>query len=354
MLPYTPLHTLLFEEDLPPVVMTSGNPSDEPLCCDNHEALARLAGVADAFLLHDRDIERRIDDSVVVSGGKFTFPIRRARGYVPAPIAVQVQVKQNVLAVGGELKSTICLLTGSAAVLSEHLGELPHPVTYRNFLGTIQLFQQLLRQEADVLACDLHPSYITTRWARSAGLPVEAVQHHHAHVVSCMADNGISGHVIGIACDGTGYGTDGAVWGGEILVGDEAEFTRAAHLKYFSLVGGDAAALETWRPAAALLRGVPEANEPAVAQAFVNVDSQALSLALRGYPANPGCPRRAAWGACLMQRRSCWASRIAMGMRRRRPWRWRPRPRIHRRLNRCHLRFRQKQMARSYWMFDRR
>jgi hydrogenase maturation protein HypF len=284
MLAYTPLHVLLLARGVGPLVMTSGNPSDEPLCRDNDEALARLAGVADAFLLHDRDIERRIDDSVVMApvaeGGcaAATFPIRRARGYVPAPIAVPVHSKQCVLAVGGELKSTICLLAGGAAVVSEHLGELPHPATYRNFLGTVELFKRLLRLEPDVLACDLHPSYITAHWARAAGLPVEAVQHHHAHVVSCMADSGIAGQVIGIACDGTGYGSDGAIWGGEVLVCDESDFTRAAHLRYYPLPGGDAAAIETWRPAAGLLHETLGSDWPETARAFERVEREALAL----------------------------------------------------------------------------
>jgi hydrogenase maturation protein HypF len=284
LLAYTPLHALLFAQGLGPLVMTSGNPSDEPLCRDNAEARERLRQTADAFLLNDREIERRIDDSVVLAlpaqAGEeaFSFPIRRARGYVPSPIALAAEASRPVLAVGGELKSTVCLLFGGQAVVSEHLGELPHPATFRNFLGTVELFKRLLRLEPELLACDLHPSYVTTQWARRQGLPVQAVQHHHAHVVSCMADNGLTGPVIGIACDGTGYGSDGAIWGGEILVGDEADFTRAAHLRYYPLPGGDAAALETWRPAAALLHEVLGAQWPSAA-VFSRVDREALTLA---------------------------------------------------------------------------
>ena len=302
MLGYTPLHALLFAHGLPALVMTSGNPTAEPLCRDNDEALARLAGVADAFLLHDRDIERRIDDSVIMAAAAqadspaATFPIRRARGYVPSPIAVPFESQRCVLAVGGELKSTVCLLSGRTAVVSEHLGELPHPATYRNFIGTVELFKQLLRLEPEVVACDLHPSYITTHWARAAGLPVEAVQHHHAHVVSCMADNGLTGPVIGIACDGTGFGSDGAIWGGEVLIGDEADFTRAAHLRYYPLPGGDAAAVETWRPAAGLLHDAPQADWRAAAPAFERVDAEALALTLARLKARARMPLTSSLG----------------------------------------------------------
>lgn len=256
MLPYTPLHHLLFAENLGPLVMTSGNPSEEPLCCENAEALQRLADIADAFLLHDRDIQRRVDDSVVLSvtaPTAHTMPVRRARGYAPAPVRISRHATRPVLAVGGELKSTVCILSGNEAVLSEHLGDLSNVAAYRNFVETIEQFQGLLRIKPFVVAHDLHPAYIATRYARRLGLDMVGVQHHHAHVVSCMADCGISGRVIGVSCDGTGYGTDGAIWGCEVLEADEAGFTRAAHLRYFPLLGGDAAAHETWRPAAGLL-----------------------------------------------------------------------------------------------------
>ncbi|HOB74585.1 MAG TPA: carbamoyltransferase HypF [Phycisphaerae bacterium] len=287
MLPYTPLHYLLFAEGLGPLVMTSANPSEEPLCRDNEEALARLAGIADAFLLNDRDIERRVDDSVVLavgsracgSSGLFScspssseeasqpagapasaepaegwiLPIRRARGFAPAPLEVPLESPEPILAVGGELKSTVCLLAGRQAVLSEHLGELSNAAAYRNFVETIGRFKELLRLDPAVVAYDLHPEYAATRYARSLGLKGVGVQHHHAHIVSCMAENGIDGPVVGVACDGTGYGTDGAIWGCEILVCEEAAFTRAGHLDYFPLLGGDASARDTWRPAAGLL-----------------------------------------------------------------------------------------------------
>ncbi|NQU75354.1 MAG: carbamoyltransferase HypF [Planctomycetes bacterium] len=262
MLPYTPLHLLLFAEGLGPLVMTSGNPSEEPLCSDNDEAIRRLGSIADALVLHDREIARRVDDSVVmlIEPGddpitpSRVVPLRRARGYAPATIRVSAQAPEPILAVGGEMKSAVCLFTGHEAVVSEHLGELPSPATYRNFVATIEQFKLLLKAAPKLLACDLHPNYVATRYARGHSLPVVAVQHHHAHIVSCMADNDLQGQVIGVACDGTGYGTDGAVWGCEVLVCDEGQFERAAHMDYFPLPGGDSAARDTWRPAAGLGR----------------------------------------------------------------------------------------------------
>ena len=259
LLPYTPLHVLLLAEGPGALVMTSGNPTAEPLCRDNDEALARLGRIADAFLLHDRPIRRRVDDSVVktmpvAAGAPLLVPLRRARGMAPAPIAVSDRGAGPILAVGGELKSTLCILDGGRAVVSEHLGELANPAAYRNFVESIDCFQRLLATAPRIVACDPHPDYAATRWARARGLPRVEVQHHHAHVVACMADNGISGSVVGISCDGTGYGADGAIWGCEVLVCDEADFRRAGHLRYFPLVGGDAAAQDTWRPAAGLLR----------------------------------------------------------------------------------------------------
>ena len=415
MLPYTPLHHLLFAEGLGPLVMTSGNPAEEPLSCANDEALRRLSHIADAFLLHDRDIARRVDDSVVLAvsfwsaqamlapcsppamlassppgmlassppamlapcsppamlassppgmlassppamlapcsppamlassppamlapcsppamlassppamlapcsppamlmaeseyrglspesqrleHGSSTpksvaiLPIRRARGFVPEPVKVPNEAGRPVLAVGGELKSAICLLRGRNAVVSEHLGELSNPAAFRNFVGTIAQFKKLLKIEPEIVACDLHPDYAATRYARGlcaakkpegGALLLVRVQHHHAHVVSCMAENGVTGRVIGVACDGTGYGTDGQIWGCEILVCDEGEFERAGHLCYYPLPGGDAAARDTWRPAVSLLLETfgPEWKS-AAAHILKRGDSQALELA---------------------------------------------------------------------------
>ncbi len=254
MLPGTPLHHLLLDAVRLPLVMTSGNLSGEPLCADNGEALERLGGVADLFLLHDRPIARRLDDSVLASlddggGGRVLAPLRRARGFVPSPLALPLPAREPILAVGGDLKSAVCVAEGGRAVLSEHLGDLEHPSAFRNFGAAAERLQGLLRARAARLAADPHPLYVSTRWARSLGLPLTLVQHHHAHAASCMAENGLRGPVAAIVCDGTGYGTDGGVWGGEILVCDLKGFRRAAHLSPFPLPGGDSAGRETWRPA---------------------------------------------------------------------------------------------------------
>ena len=263
MLPYTPLHVLLLARTASPLVMTSGNPTAEPLCHDNDEALHRLGTLADAFLLHDREIERPIDDSVILalpeaSTGSGAAPagftiLRRARGYVPDPITVSLSADAPILAVGGELKSAVCFLDGPRAVLSEHLGELSNAASYRNFVRAVERLKELIEVDPVEVACDLHPDYAATRYAHALGLRVVATQHHHAHVVSCMAENGRTEPVIGVACDGTGYGTDGTVWGCEVLLCGLADFDRVGCLAPFGLPGGDKGAVETWRPAASLL-----------------------------------------------------------------------------------------------------
>ena len=313
MLPYTPLHHLLFAtavdgERLGPLVMTSGNPSAEPLCADNVEALARLAAIADAFLLHDRDIERRVDDSVALAlrlaapGGESarTLPLRRARGFAPAPVILSQAVAQPVLALGGELKSAICFLAGDQALLSEHLGDLDNPAAYRAFLGTIERLGELVGVEPARVACDLHPDYAASRHARTLPLPRVEVQHHHAHIVSCLADNGLplDAEVLGLACDGTGYGEDGSIWGCELLQCSAARFARLGSLRPFVLFGGDAAARETWRPAAGLLAETYGPDWSAAAPgAAARIEPEALALAGRflAAPAPPG-PRTSSLG----------------------------------------------------------
>ena len=250
MLPYTPIHHLLLEAaEGKPLVMTSGNSSDEPIEIDNTGALARLSHIADYFLVHDRPIYMRADDSVIQPIGRRSFPVRRSRGYVPRPVRLRKKYPP-VLAVGGQLKNTVCLLRGRDAFLSQHVGDLDRLDTYRFFALTVGQIQKLLEVSPDRVAYDLHPDYLATRWAlRESGLPAVGVQHHHAHVVSCMAEHRLSGRVLGISMDGTGYGPDGTIWGGEFLIADEREFQRAAHLPYHPLPGGEAAIRETWRMA---------------------------------------------------------------------------------------------------------
>lgn len=255
MLPYTPLHHLLFAEGLDLLIMTSANLCDEPICKDNDEALHRLGNIAEVFLLHDRDIERRVDDSVVQARGEQLSMLRRARGYVPQPVLLEKSAGKEILAVGPELKNTVCLLRADQAVLSEHIGDLTNTAAYRHFLGAIEHLQGLLGVRPGVVAHDLHPMYMSTQYARQMpGVRLVGVQHHFAHVVSCMAEHQLDEPVIGIAADGTGYGDDGAIWGCEVFRAERAGYKRLGHLRYFPLPGGDAAAKESCRPALALLR----------------------------------------------------------------------------------------------------
>src|ERR1019366_3880767 len=231
-LPYTPLHHLLFAGDrLSALVMTSGNISEEPIAIDNGEALERLGRIADYFLVHNREILLRADDSVMrVMGGRGR-QVRRSRGYVPAPIFLKDEAPP-VLAVGGELKNTVCLTRGREAFLSQHIGDLENVESYKFFASTIAGLQRILEIKPAIVAYDLHPDYFSTRWAlEQDGTESEGVQHHHAHIASCMAENHLDGRVIGFALDGTGYGTDGNVWGGEVLVCDYQAFERIAHLQ---------------------------------------------------------------------------------------------------------------------------
>ena len=261
MLPYAPVHYLLFAEGLPPLVMTSGNPAEEPLVCENDEALERLHGLADAFLLHDRDIRRRVDDSVVIAAGRHVVPLRRARGYAPSAVLLDRDAPLPILALGGELKTTLCLYRGREAVLSEHIGDLKSPATFRHFLAIIDELAELLHVEPACIAHDLHPGYLSTQYAMRQSKPRESIQHHHAHVAACIAENGVDGPVVGVSCDGTGYGTDGTIWGCEILIADRAAFRRVGHLRCFALPGGDAAARQTFRPAVSVTHQAAEGSK---------------------------------------------------------------------------------------------
>lgn len=260
MLPYTPLHHLLMAELNFPVIATSGNLSDEPICTDERDALTRLRGIADAFLTHNRPIARHVDDSVarVVLGRELI--LRRARGYAPLPIALR-SAPPPTLAVGAHLKNTVALSVGEQAFVSQHIGDLETEETYRAFQQVIEDLARLFETPPQKTVCDLHPDYLSTRYAERSGLPVTRVQHHRAHVLACMAENDLEGAALGVSWDGTGYGDDGTIWGGEFFVGSAhpsegsggVTLRRAAHLRTFRLPGGDQAVREPRRAALGLL-----------------------------------------------------------------------------------------------------
>jgi hydrogenase maturation protein HypF len=254
MLPYTPLHFLLMEHAPAALVMTSGNLSEEPLVHANSDARRKLAGLADAFLLHDRDIQVPCDDSVVRPvDAAAVIPLRRARGLVPGPIYLPLK-SEPVLGVGAEQKNTFCVAAHGVALLSQHIGDLDSVETFDYYRQAITHVKALCRQDPVIVAHDLHPLYLSTRYARGlAGVRLMGVQHHHAHIAACLAENRRTGQVIGIALDGTGYGPDGTVWGGELLVADLAGFTRAGHFAPVRLPGGEAAVKDPGRMAAAYL-----------------------------------------------------------------------------------------------------
>lgn len=260
MLPYTPLHYLLFSGAGSPsaLVMTSGNLSNEPIAYANDTARERLSALADAFLMHDRDIHIRTDDSLVRAVENTVYPLRRSRGYAPFPVHLPTDAPPT-LAVGAELKNAFCVTRDRYAFLSHHIGDLENFETLKSFEDGVAHFEKLFRFRPELLAYDLHPDYLATRYAlaRAERQQVRAIgiQHHHAHIASCMAENDLNGaeRVIGVAFDGTGYGDDGAIWGGEFLIADYAGYERAAHLAYVPLPGGDKATREPWRAALAYL-----------------------------------------------------------------------------------------------------
>jgi hydrogenase maturation protein HypF len=254
MLPYTPLHHLLLDAVAGPVVATSGNVSDEPIAYRDADALDRLAGLADAFLVHDRAIHIRTDDSVVRPLDGRETVLRRSRGYVPEPLRLRRALPRPVLGCGAELKNTFCLAKDNHAFVSHHIGDLENAETLRSFTDGIAHFRRLFGIAPQVVAHDLHPDYLSTKYAMElADVDLVGVQHHHAHIASCLADNGASGPVIGVAFDGTGYGPDGTIWGGEFLVADLASFDRAGCLDPVPMPGGAAAIRQPWRMAAAYL-----------------------------------------------------------------------------------------------------
>jgi hydrogenase maturation protein HypF len=251
MLPYTPLHHILLRETGMPLVMTSGNLSEEPIAGDNDEAVRRLSGIADYFLVHNRDIYARYDDSVVeVERGELQI-VRRARGYAPFPVKLGFKTGQ-VFGCGADEKNTFCFTRDGYAFLSQHIGDMENLETVEHYTNTINIYKDLFRVEPEIIAYDLHPAFFSTQYALESLNPegdkkLVPVQHHHAHIVSCMVDNSIEQPVIGAALDGTGYGTDGHIWGGEFMVADYRGFTRTGHLEYLPLPGGDAAIRKPYR-----------------------------------------------------------------------------------------------------------
>jgi len=261
MLPYTPLHRLILEEAGRPLVMTSGNLSEEPIQKDNDAAREKLAGIADAFLLHNRDIFMRVDDSVIKFGpDRRPIFLRRARGYVPEPILL-CDEGPDVLAVGADIKNTFAITKGSYAVVSQHIGDMENYETLRFFEETLENLKAVYRSEPIVLAHDMHPGYMSTQWALKQDMKKLAVQHHHAHIASVMAGKGIRSKVVGIALDGTGYGPDGTLWGGEFLIATPTSFERAGHFAETPLPGGERAVREPWRMAVShVLRAVGDSE----------------------------------------------------------------------------------------------
>jgi hydrogenase maturation protein HypF len=282
MLPYTPLHHLLLHEGGRPLVMTSGNASDDPIAFDDEEALTRLGEIADLFLVHDRPIHIRCDDSIVSIVNGAPAVQRRARGYAPGAIALAEHAPLAILATGGHLKNAFCIVEGSRAYPSPHVGDLESFAAYEALSYGIAHYRRLLGIDPQVVAHDLHPEYLSTRFAREmAARHHVAVQHHHAHVLSCAAERGTSEPVIGVAFDGAGLGTDGAVWGGEFLVVEGTGCRRAAHLSYVAQPGGDRAAREPWRMAVAHAMAAGRACDAALEAIARRIPSDAFAVVRR-------------------------------------------------------------------------
>lgn len=299
MLPYTPLHHLLMREVGRALVMTSGNMSEEPIATGNEEALNRLGDVADAFLLHNRDIYSRYDDSVIRVSEQSVVQLRRARSLAPAPITLPFTATTDILAVGPQQKNTFCLVKGSQAFVSQHLGDLGNLDNCDAYNETLDLYARLFKVNPAVIGHDLHPDYFTTRLAHDVDAPHVmrvAVQHHHAHVVSCMAEHGIDRPVIGIAYDGTGYGSDGAIWGSEVLIATWHGFERVAHLRYTPLVGGEAAVRHPLRMAASHLWASGGGAQCAFADFFARFNTMELDVWRKQFDSGLNAPPTSSCG----------------------------------------------------------
>jgi len=301
MLPYTPLHHILLRETGIPLVMTSGNISEEPIAKDNDEALRRLSGIADYFLVHNRDIYARYDDSVTVIERDDIQLTRQARGYAPYPIHLTFKAKQ-VLGCGAEEKNTFCLTKDNYAFVSQHIGDMENLETMEHFENTIVLYKKLFRIKPEIIAHDLHPEYLATKYAlelasQFSDVKLVPVQHHHAHIVSCMADNKVESPVIGVALDGTGYGSDRYIWGGEFLVADYKGFIRKGHLEYLPLPGGDAAIKRPYRTAIGyLLKLLGEDSLACELASLKEIDPLEIELIKRQIQANLNSPLTSSMG----------------------------------------------------------
>jgi len=255
MLCYAPLHYLLFAHDIEVLVMTSGNISDEPLICKNQSAMEKLGCVVDAFLMHDREIYRRVDDSIVHFVAGEPARLRRARGYVPTPIFIKPNCRQHIFAAGADLKNTFCFAKQNQLICSEHIGDLEDAEVYHHYINSIEHLRKLFEVEPKVVVCDLHPGYLSTQYALlMPDVKIIQVQHHWAHIASVLAEHNLSAPVIGLAADGTGYGTDGNIWGCECLIASLQDFERFGHLEYYPLAGADKASKEAIRPVLGLLK----------------------------------------------------------------------------------------------------
>jgi hydrogenase maturation protein HypF len=297
MLPYTPFHYLLFERlSIDAIVLTSGNLLDEPIVINNAEAFAKLSQVANALLVYNRDIHNRSDDSVVMVVNDKTRLLRRSRGWVPEPVTLNFDV-EGIIAAGAELKNCFCVGKGKQAILSQHIGDLKKFETYKFYQEALDRFKRLFRVEPELIACDLHPDYLSTRFAKECGLKTIPVQHHHAHIASCMAEYGLDEQVIGISLDGIGLGDDDNIWGGEFLICNLNRFHRFSHFEYVPMPGGDKAAEEPWRMGVAYLyrtfgREFLENDLPFIRQ----LDPGKVELLLKAIDKGINCPQTSSVG----------------------------------------------------------
>ncbi|MDP2207406.1 MAG: carbamoyltransferase HypF, partial [Bacteroidota bacterium] len=295
MLPYTPLHHLLMKLLAIPIVATSGNLSEEPMCINEHQALKRLSGIADYFLVHNRPIVRHVDDSIVRIINGREMVLRRARGYAPLPILIEkfdLSKPTSIIAVGAHLKNTIALTNSNSIFISQHIGDLSTNEAYQAFSDVVSDFEKMYNSDIQHIAHDLHPEYLSTKYAQSGKRKLIGVQHHQAHIASCYAENRLSGNVLGVAWDGTGYGTDGTIWGGEFFIYDGKEFNRVASFKQFRLPGGERAIKEPRRSAIGILYEIY--GDEIFKQPFIpfmkNFSTSELQILKSMFAKNINCP----------------------------------------------------------------